>query len=57
MPDITDGVLLSAKQESDPSYYNVETLAAIRGWAALPYEPEPIPAAFERERELNILGS
>jgi hypothetical protein len=53
-PDLNKGILLTAKQESDPEFFDPAYLASLRHKKHLGYEPEPIPAFYLEERESNV---
>ena len=55
-PDLTNAILLSSKQESDPENYDAAFLASLRHKKHLGYDPEPIPQYYLDERELNVLS-
>lgn len=54
LPDLNKGILLTAKQESDPDYYDPTFLASLKHKKHLGYEPEPIPEAYLDERQRNL---
>lgn len=56
LPDITKGVLLGCKQESDPEYYDPAYLASLRRKKHLGYDPEPLPDAYKEARTRNVKG-
>lgn len=56
-PDITHGILLSTKQESDPGNYDPEFLASLRHKKHLGYDPAPVPQYYTEEREWNLSRS
>jgi hypothetical protein len=56
-PDLNKGILLTAKQESDPENYDPEFLASLRHKRHLGYEPQPIPAYYLDERQANLYRS
>jgi hypothetical protein len=53
-PDITKGMILAAKQESDPDNYDPEYLAWLRHRKHLGYDPQPIDPYYLEERERNV---
>lgn len=53
-PDLTKGMMLTAKLESDPDNYDLAHLAAISNKVNLLYDPEPIPDYYLQEREKNV---
>ena len=53
-PDLTKGMMLTAKLESDPDNYDLTHLAAISNKVNLLYDPEPIPDYYLQEREKNV---
>lgn len=55
-PGVDKGTLLTAKQESDPDYYDPTFLASLKRKKHLGYEPEPIPEAYLEERQRNVKG-
>ena len=56
-PDITMGIILQAKQESDPDNYDPKFLASLKNKQHLGHDPEPIPQFFMDERERNLTWS
>lgn len=56
-PDLNKGILLSAKQESDPEYYDPAYLASLRRKKHLGYEAAPIPDYYLEERQANLYRS
>lgn len=56
LPDITKGVLLGCKQESDPENYDPKFLASLKRKQHLGYEPEELPEAYAKQRERNVKG-
>lgn len=52
--DLNKGILLTAKQESDPAYYDPNFLASLKRKQHLGYEPEPIPEPYMQQRQRNI---
>lgn len=54
LPDITHGMILSAKKESDPENFDPEYLAWLRHKKHLGYDPEPIDSYYLKERERNV---
>lgn len=56
-PDLDKGILLTAKRESDPEYYDPAYLASLRHKKHLGYEPSPIPQFYLDERESNVTRS
>lgn len=52
-PDLTHGILLSTKQESDPDNYDPSFLASLRMKKHLGYDPEPVPEFYLEERQRN----
>lgn len=56
LPDISRGILLSTKQESDPENYDPEFLASLKMKKHLGYDPEPVPEFYLKQRELNVQG-
>lgn len=57
LPDLDKGTLLTAKQESDPDYFDPEFLASLRHKKHLGYEPTPIPDWYLEERQRNLWPS
>jgi hypothetical protein len=55
-PDLTHGILLSTKQESDPDNYDPVYLASLRRKKHLGYDPEPVPDYYLQERDRNVQG-
>lgn len=53
-PNLTKGMMLTAKQESDPDNYDVAHLAKISCRVGLAYDPEPIPEFYLEERNNNV---
>jgi hypothetical protein len=52
-PDLTHGILLYTKQESDPDNYDPEFLASLRMKKHLGYDPEQVPEFYLQERQKN----
>lgn len=52
-PDLTHAMLLTAKQETDPEFFDPAFLASLRHKQHLGYDPEPIPPYYLEERENN----
>lgn len=55
-PNLTHGILLSTKQESDPDNYDPVYLASLRRKKHLGYDPEPVPDYYLQERDRNVQG-
>jgi len=55
-PDLTKGMMLTAKQESDPDNYDIQHLCEISNRKGLAYEPQPIPQWYLNERQANVYG-
>lgn len=53
-PDLTNAILLSTKQESDPDNFDPEYLASLKHKKHLGYDPEPVPQWYLDEREKNV---
>lgn len=51
--DLDKGILLHAKAEEDPDYYDPAAMAALRHRKALSYEPREIPEFYLAERLVN----
>lgn len=56
LPDLNKGILLTAKQESDPEHYDPAYLASLKRKKHLGYDPEPIPEAYMAQRQRNVMG-
>jgi hypothetical protein len=56
-PDLNKGILLTAKEESDPEHFDPGYLASLRHKVHLGYGPEPIPDYYLKERERNLYRS
>lgn len=56
-PDLNKGILLTAKQESDPDNFDPAYLASLRGKKHLGYDPAPIPEYYLSERQRNLSRS
>jgi hypothetical protein len=56
LPDITKGMLLTAKQEADPEHYDPEFLASLLGKKHLGYDPEPLAEDYLSQRQRNVKG-
>lgn len=56
LPDLNKGILLAAKMEADPEYYNPKLLAKLKGKKHLGYEPESIPDVYLDQRKRNVRG-
>lgn len=56
LPDLNKGILLAAKQEADPEYYDPAYLASLKRKKHLGYDPEPIPEFYMAQRQRNIKG-
>ena len=56
LPDVTKGMMLTAKQECDPDHYDPEFLASLLGKKHLGYEPEPLSEFYTEERQRNVMG-
>lgn len=56
LPDLNKGILLAAKQESDPEYYDPAYLATLKHKKHLGYDPEPIPEFYMEQRQRNVKG-
>lgn len=56
-PDLNKGILLTAKQESDPEFFDPQYLASLRHKKHLGYEPQPIPDYYLQERQTNLWPS
>lgn len=54
--DLNKGILLTAKLESDPEYYDPVYLASLKRKKHLGYDPEPIPEPYLEERQRNVRG-
>lgn len=54
LPDLNKGILLTAKLESDPEYYDPAYLASLKRKQHLGYEPEPIPDFYMEQRQRNV---
>ena len=54
--DLNKGILLTAKQETDPDYYDPVYLASLKRKKHLGYDPEPIPEAYMTQRQRNAMG-
>jgi len=52
-PDLTHAMLLTAKQETDPEFFDPAFLASLRHKKHLGYDPEPIPDYYLEERLRN----
>lgn len=52
--DLNKSILLTAKQESDPAYYDPKFLASLKRKRHLGYEPEPIPEPYMQQRQRNM---
>lgn len=55
-PDLDRCILLGAKQECDPEYYDPAFLASLKHKQHLGYEPAPIPDVYLQERQRNVKG-
>jgi hypothetical protein len=56
LPDLNKGILLGCKRECDPDFYDPKFLASLRHKQHLGYEPEPLPAVYEEQRQKNTTG-
>ncbi len=56
LPDLNKGILLACKRESDPEFFDPQFLAGLRHKQHLGYEPEPLPPAYEEQRQKNTTG-
>jgi hypothetical protein len=54
--DLNRCILLTAKQEADPEYYDPSFLASLKMKKHLGYDPEPIPDYYLKQREVNVQG-
>ena len=54
LPDLNKGILLTAKQEADPEYYDPVYLASLLHKKWLGYDPEPVPEWYLQQREINV---
>jgi len=57
LPDLNKGILLTAKQETDPEHYDPEFLASLKHKKHLGYDPEPIPDVYLAQRQRNLYPS
>jgi hypothetical protein len=53
-PDLTNAILLSTKQESDPDNFDPAYLASLKHKKHLGYDPEPVPQWYLDERQRNL---
>lgn len=51
LPDLTDGMMFTAKRECDIENYDLAAMAALKGYAPTALDPLPIPQAFLDMRE------
>lgn len=56
LPDLNKSILLAAKQECDPDYYDPYLLAKLKNKQHLGYDPEPIPDVYLEQRKRNVMG-
>lgn len=56
LPDLNRCILLTAKQECDPEYYDPYLLAKLKNKQHLGYDPEPIPECYLEQRQRNVKG-
>ena len=47
---------MGCKRECDPDFYDPKFLASLRHKQHLGYEPEPLPAVYEEQRQKNTTG-